>query len=141
MEAVRKASMPDNPQQRIFAGAGVYTVNEIFHFAGELLHHSISPALFNIFPVGLSPDLTEYGLIRDGSRMARLCLAYLKVSIDARENAWFVLRLMLCDRHNSLIKPGNWYSRACAGGLSLQHFLIDYASKTSFLFLGKTSPG
>lgn len=100
MEVVRKASMPDTPHQRIFGGAGVYTVNEMFHAAGELHHLTSRTHLEHIqntsdIPAGLSPDLTEYGLIQDGSRMARLCLAYLQVSIAARKDVWYVAAIYL----------------------------------------------
>ncbi|KZP14198.1 hypothetical protein FIBSPDRAFT_959913 [Athelia psychrophila] len=84
--AVRHATMELSPAQlaegrtpqRLFAGAGVYTVVEFFFLAG------------------LSPSLTLYDLLHEGlatgSRLARLLVAFRQIAIHARLNIWNIIR-------------------------------------------------
>ncbi|KAJ7637920.1 hypothetical protein DFH06DRAFT_1053934, partial [Mycena polygramma] len=62
----------------IFAGAGVYTIAEIWHMAG------------------LSPNLTEAEVFDSPSRTARLCAAYFHFGQEAHTTLWsFVKRFLV----------------------------------------------
>ncbi|KAJ7156231.1 hypothetical protein C8R46DRAFT_1294815 [Mycena filopes] len=63
----------------IFAGAGVYTISEIWHMAG------------------LSPNLTEAEVFDSPSRTARLCAAFFHFGKEAHTTLWALVKRFLVD--------------------------------------------
>jgi len=85
-----------------FPGAGVYTVPELFHRAGEfvtLLFYSIysNRFIFACFLAysGLSPFLTEAEVFDSASRTARLCAAFYHFAALAHSEVWYVIAIFL----------------------------------------------
>ncbi|KAF8974289.1 hypothetical protein BDZ97DRAFT_2052948 [Flammula alnicola] len=62
----------------IFCGAGVYTIQEVFHRAG------------------LSPNLVEFEIFDCPSRTARLVAAYYHFCLQVRKTAWLFIKQFLC---------------------------------------------
>jgi hypothetical protein len=76
----------------IFCGAGVYTISELWHMAGEFWV-SRFPCPFNRMTTqckGLSPNLTEAEVFDSASRTARLCSAFYHFAKEAHTTLWFV---------------------------------------------------
>ncbi|KAF8907003.1 hypothetical protein CPB84DRAFT_1769209 [Gymnopilus junonius] len=64
-------------ETEIFCGAGVYTIQEVFHRAG------------------LSPNLTEHEIFDNPSRTARLVAAFYEFCLNARQRTWPFIRPFL----------------------------------------------
>ncbi|KAF8954246.1 hypothetical protein BDZ97DRAFT_1766393 [Flammula alnicola] len=62
----------------IFCGAGVYTIQEVFHRAG------------------LSPNLVEFEIFDCPSLTARLVAAYYHFCLQVRKTAWLFIKQFLC---------------------------------------------
>lgn len=72
----------------IFAGAGVYTISELWHMAGKCQCSRLVKAAFSFQISGLSPNLTEAEVFDSPSRTARLCGAFYHFAKEAHTTLW-----------------------------------------------------